>query len=137
MLQSYFIIPGGLYKISAKLQPFQIICKPASHSQLTYSSFGSLRLLGSGISGLLYLTFISLFYILIYFYFIHLFTLVLFVCFYYFYGWCTDPIHLNVKCKCEKQQDKLRLSCSHITSITGIVIKLIRRNWFGSLNYNV
>ena len=32
MLQSYFIIPGGLYKIPAKLQPFQIICKPASHS---------------------------------------------------------------------------------------------------------
>ena len=32
MLQSYFIIPGGLYKIPAKLQPFRIICKPASHS---------------------------------------------------------------------------------------------------------
>ena len=47
----------------------------------------------------------------------------------------TDPIH--VKCKCEKLPDKLRLPCSHITSITGIVIKLIRRNWFGSLNYNV
>ena len=32
MLQTYFIIPGGLYKIPAKLQPFRIICKPASHS---------------------------------------------------------------------------------------------------------
>jgi len=32
MLQSYFIIPGGLHKIPAKLQPFRIICKPASHS---------------------------------------------------------------------------------------------------------
>ena len=32
MLQSYFIIPGGHYKIPAKLQPFQIIGKPASHS---------------------------------------------------------------------------------------------------------
>ena len=27
-----FIIPGGLCKIPAKLQPFRIICKPASHS---------------------------------------------------------------------------------------------------------
>jgi len=32
MLQRYFIIPERLYKIPAKLQPFQIICKPASHS---------------------------------------------------------------------------------------------------------
>ena len=32
MLQRYFIIPERLYKIAAKLQPFQIICKPASHS---------------------------------------------------------------------------------------------------------
>ena len=32
MLQSYFIIPGGLHKIPAKLLPFRIICKPASHS---------------------------------------------------------------------------------------------------------
>ena len=32
MLQSYFIIPGGLYEIPAKMQPFRIICKPASHS---------------------------------------------------------------------------------------------------------
>jgi len=32
MLQSYFIIPEGLYKIPAKLQPFWIICKPATHS---------------------------------------------------------------------------------------------------------
>jgi len=32
MLQSYFIILEGLYKIPAKLQPFWIICKPASHS---------------------------------------------------------------------------------------------------------
>ena len=32
MLQSYFIIPGGLYKTPAKLPPFRITCKPANHS---------------------------------------------------------------------------------------------------------